>query len=157
MSRTLEGSADDTQTVSYHTVTPYLLVEGVPTLIEWLAAAFGASELGRLMRPDGTLMHAEVLIGDSAIMLGEPLGEFRAMPASIYLRVDECDATYARALAAGGVSVREVMTMEHAGERYGGVMDPSGNIWWVASHVEDVSWDEQQRRIDSVAGQEFGE
>ncbi|MDX1396694.1 MAG: VOC family protein [Gemmatimonadota bacterium] len=157
MSGTSDGSADHMETVSYHTVTPYLMVEGVPTLIEWLAAAFGASEVGRLMRPDGSLMHAEVLIGDSPVMLGEPMGEFRAMPASIYLRVDDCDATYARALGAGGVSAMEVMTMAHAGERYGGVIDPSGNIWWVASHVEDVSWSEQQRRIDSVAAQEFGE
>lgn len=140
-----------------HTVTPYLLVDGVPRLIEWLEAAFGAEEKGRLTRPDGSLMHAEVLIGDSRVMLGEPMGEFAAMPSSIFLYVDDCDVAYERGLAAGATSAMEVMTMTHAGQRYGGLFDPSGNIWWVATSVEDVDWGEQQRRIDSVAAQRFGE
>lgn len=139
------------------TLVPYLLVEGVPRLIEWLKESFDATESGRLTRPDGSLMHAEVDIGASTVMLGEPMGEFVAMPASIFLTVEDCDASYARALAAGGTSAMEVTTMEHAGERYGGVFDPSGNLWWVSTGVEEVGWTEQQRRIDAIAAQQFGD
>ena len=148
---------DDTDVGPYQTVTPYLLVDGVPQLIEWLEDAFGATENGRLTRPDGTLMHAEMQIGDSCVMLGEPMEDFDAMPSSIFLTVGDCDAIYACAIAAGGTSAMEVMTMDHAGERYGGVFDPCGNIWWVASRIEDVGWEEQQRRIDGIAAQDFGE
>ncbi len=135
----------------YGAVTPYLIVEGVAELVSFLERAFGAKASGLLDRPDGSVMHAEVRIGDSAVMMGEPMGEFGPMPASLFLYVEDCDATYARALEAGGVSVMEVTTMHHAGERYGGVLDPSGNIWWIATHVEDVSWEEQARRIEAGA------
>ncbi len=97
-----------------------------------------------MMRPDGTVWHAEVKVGDSSIMMGEPMGEFGPMPASIYLYVENCDAVYRRALAAGGVSVMKP-TDQPTGERYGGVRDPSGNIWWIATHVKDVSSEEQVR------------
>ena len=141
----------------YHTATPYLLVDGVAREIDWLQAAFGAIETGRLTRPDGSLMHAEMQMGDSRVMLGEPMGEFDAMPASIFLYVDDCDAAFERALAAGGTKAMDMMTLTHAGERYGGVRDPAGNIWWVATRIEDVDWAEQQRRIDRVAEQGFGD
>ncbi len=134
----------------YGTVTPYLLVEKGEELIAFLQEAFGAEEKLRLRRPDGSLMHAEVRIGDSAVMLGEPMGEFGPMPASIYLYVTDCDAVYEQAMAAGGVSVMEPMDMVHAGERYGGIRDPSGNLWWIATHIEDVSAEEQARRIESM-------
>lgn len=147
-----ESSGTSTQDV-----TPYLLIDDVPGLIEWLRDAFDATENGRLTRPDGSLMHAEVQIGDSVVMLGEPMGDFDAMPSSLFVTVRDCDSVYALALAAGGTSAMEVMTMEHAGERYGGVFDPSGNIWWISSTVEDVSWEEQQRRIDDIAAQQFGD
>ena len=135
----------------YTAVTPYLLVDGAARLLDFLAEAFGARESYRLQRPDGSLMHAEIRIGDAAVMLGEPMGEFGPMPGSIFLYVADCDAVYQRAVAAGGVSVMEVTHMEHAGERYGGVKDPSGNLWWIATHVEDVSPQEQMRRIEAMA------
>ncbi len=133
----------------YGAVTPYLVVEGVDELLAFLAEAFGAEEKCRLERPDGSIMHAEARIRGAAVMMGEPMGEFGPMPASNFLYVEDCDAVFAKAIAAGGVSVMEPTTMEHAGERYGGVKDPSGNIWWVATHLEDVSAEEQARRIEA--------
>ncbi|MEM7349806.1 MAG: VOC family protein [Acidobacteriota bacterium] len=135
----------------YTAITPYLLVEGAAKLLDFLAEAFGAEESFRLDRPDGSLMHAEIRIDDAAVMVGEPMGEFGPMPGSIYLYVKDCDAVYERALAAGGVSVMPVTHMAHAGERYGGVKDPSGNLWWIATHVEDVSHEEEKRRIAAMA------
>lgn len=133
---------------NYKAVTPYLIVPGVAELLRFLNKAFDATEILRLKRPDGSIMHAEVRIGDSAVMMGEPMGAFGPMPASIYLYVTDCDSVYKQALAAGGVSVMEPMNMEHSGQRYGGVKDPSGNIWWIATHIEDVSAEEQARRIE---------
>ncbi len=135
----------------YGPVTPYLIVEGVDALLRFLAEAFGAEERHRFHRPDGSVMHAETRIRGAAIMMGEPMGEFAAMPSSVYLYVPDCDAVFARAVEAGGVSVMVPTTMEHAGERFGGVRDPSGNIWWVATHVENVSADEQKRRMAAHA------
>jgi uncharacterized glyoxalase superfamily protein PhnB len=137
----------------YAAITPYLLVERVPELIAFLSRAFAATEVGRLTRPDGTLMHAEVEIGGSRLMLGEPMGEFRAMPGSIFLYADDVDATFARAREAGAEEVMPITEMWHAGERYGGVRDPSGNIWWVAERLETLGWEEQQARIADLAAQ----
>lgn len=136
----------------YRTVTPYLFVEGVTVLAEFLTSAFGAEEKCRLGRPNGAVMHMEMRVGDSMIMMGEPNEEFGAMPSSIYLYVEDCDAVYDRAIKAGGVSVMPVTDMHHAGERYGGVKDPTGNIWWIATHIEDVDIDEQKRRIAEMFG-----
>jgi uncharacterized glyoxalase superfamily protein PhnB len=130
----------------YHAVTPYLLVPGVAWLIEFLKEAFGAEEQLRINRPDGSLGHAELRIGDSVVMLGEPTEAFGPMPASLYLYVEDCDAVYRRALRAGGTSVMEPADLP-SGERYGGVKDPSGNVWWVATHVEDVAPEEVARRF----------
>ncbi len=90
-------------------------------------------------------MHAEVRIGDSMLMMGEASSDFGPMPTSIYLYVTDCDAVYIRAMQAGGTSVFEVMDLP-SGERYGGVKDPCGNIWWIATHVEDLSPEEQAKR-----------
>ncbi len=122
---------------TYHTVTPYLMVANVPRLLEFLAEAFGAVERMRLARPDGSVMHAEVAIGDSIVMMGEPTVNFGAMPGSIYLRVDDADAAFRKAIEAGGTSVFEPTDQPHAGERYGGVKDPCGNLWWPAMPIND--------------------
>ena len=129
----------------FTTVTPYLLVEGVDRLLTFLPEAFGAEVLARETRPDGSIMHAEVRIGDSMLMMGEAGGGFGPMPASIYLYVTDCDAVYKQALQAGATSVFEVMDLP-SGERYGGVKDPCGNVWWVATHVRDLSPEEQEKR-----------
>ena len=129
----------------FHAVTPYLFVEGASRLIEFISAAFDGELIFHQTRPDGAIMHATMRVGDSMIMLADPTSLFGPMPASIYLYVRDSDAVYHSALNAGGVSVFPIMTLP-SGERYGGVKDPCGNIWWVATHVEDVSPDEQERR-----------
>ena len=127
--------SDDISPKAYHTVTPYLIVPDVPRLLQFLVEAFGASERVRLPRADGSVMHAEVAIGDSIVMMGEPTDKIGPMPASIFLRVDDADAAYQRALQAGGASVSEPTDQPHAGERYGGVKDPCGNLWWPAMPI----------------------
>lgn len=117
----------------YHTVTPYLLVADVPREIEFLRQAFGAEEMYRSTLPDGTVNHADIRIGDSHVMMGQANEQYPAMPCMLYLYVPDVDATYARALEAGGVSVREVRDEEY-GDRSGGVKDPFDNQWWVATH-----------------------
>src|SRR5215475_10021168 len=129
----------------FHAVTPYLFVEGASRLIEFICAAFDGEVMFQQKRPDGAVMHATIRIGDSMLMLADPTLEFGAMPSSIYLYVSDCNTVYERALASGGVSVFPMMTLP-SGERYGGVKDPCGNIWWIATHVEDVSPEEQERR-----------
>jgi PhnB protein len=129
----------------FYTVTPYLFAAGSARLMDFLSVAFNAEVIYRKDRPDGAVMHAEMRIGNSMVMLGEASGEFGPMPTSIYLYVPDCDTVYQRALAAGGISVFEIMDLP-SGERYGGVKDPFGNIWWVATHVEDLTPDEQERR-----------
>lgn len=118
-----------------HTITPYLVVDGIPTLIEFLRQVFGAELRGDPeYRDDGTVKHAEVKIGDSVVMMGEPTKDFGKMPASMYLYVDECNLTYQRALKAGATSILEPENYPH-GDRYGGVKDPVGNIWWIVTHI----------------------
>jgi PhnB protein len=139
----------------FHSVTPYLFVDGVGRLLEFVKAAFDAKEELCLHRDDGSVMHAVVRIGDSPVMMGDPTGpaaKFGAMPSSIYLYVNDCDGVYQRAIQAGGQSVMEVMDIPFNGERYGGVRDPVGNIWWIATHVNDVSHEETARRVGVAGG-----
>ena len=134
-----------------HTVTPYLVVEGIPKLIDFLKQAFGAQELARMARPDGGIMHAEVKIGDSIVMMGAPMGDSKAKPCSLYLYVEDADAVYQRAIQAGGTSVREPSDQFY-GDRTGGVIDTSGNYWGIATHVEDVPPEEMARRAAAMFG-----
>jgi len=121
----------------FHTITPYLIVQNAPRLIEFLASAFGGELISRKDRPDGSVMHAEMRIGNSMLMLAECTPDYAAMPTAIYLYVQDCDAVYRKALTAGGISISEVSDMPY-GERHGGIKDPCGNIWWVATHIADV-------------------
>ncbi len=139
----------------FHSVTPYLFVNGAAKLLDFVKAAFHAKEEVCLRRDDGSVMHAVVRIGDSPVMMGDPTGpaaEFGAMPSSIYLYVNDCDSVYQRAIQAGGKSVIEVTDIPFNGERYGGVKDPLGNIWWIATHVKDVSLEETARRVEAAGG-----
>ncbi|HEX5432191.1 MAG TPA: VOC family protein [Bryobacteraceae bacterium] len=129
----------------YHSVTPYLVVSGVDKLLDFVKRAFGAREIHRMARPDGLIMHAEAQIGDSRIMMGDAAGQHPNMPAMLYLYVPDVDATYQRALSAGAKSVSEPKTQFY-GDRNGAVADPCGNQWYIATHVEDVSPDEMERR-----------
>ena len=137
----------------YRTVTPYLIVEGADTLLEFVTRAFGAEQRFRMDQDDGTIAHAEATIGDSVLMLAEAGGEWAAMPGCIHLYVEDCDATYARALEAGATSLREPENQFY-GDRSGGVRDSAGNVWWITTHVEDVPAEELERRARERQGTE---
>jgi len=139
----------------YHTVTPYLVVEGASKLIDFIKQAFGGQEIHRMATPDGKIMHAEVKIGDSRIMLGEAGGPYKPMPASIYLYVTDTDATYKRALAAGATSETEPKDQFY-GDRNAGVRDASGNRWFIATHIEDVAPEEMNKRAQTAMKQRQG-
>jgi uncharacterized glyoxalase superfamily protein PhnB len=129
----------------FHTVTPYLVVKGVVRLIEFLKAAFDAVELERTHDSGGRVMHAMVRIGDSVVMMGETIEGFPPMPCSLYLYVPDTDAVYRQAIAAGGVSLMEPADQFY-GDRNAGVLDQSGNKWWIATHIEDMPSEELARR-----------
>ena len=137
----------------HHTVTPYLVVEGVPKLIDFMKQVFGAEERLRMPRPDGTVMHAEVRIGDSIVVMGEPMGEWKPMPGMLHLYVDDTDSMYRRALQAGATSLSEPADQFY-GDRTAGVQDPSGNRWWIATHIEDLSPEELTKRHEAVMKQQ---
>lgn len=132
-----------------HTITPYLVVNGVDRLIAFLKEAFDAELRERLLRPDGAVMHAEVVIGDSEVMLGEPMGDWTPRPGTLYLYVKDVDESFRRALAAGATKLREPNN-EFYGDRSGGVVDPSGNQWFIATHIEDVPREEMERRFKEM-------
>lgn len=133
----------------YHTVTPYLIVNGAAELLDFLRLAFGAEERGRMAGANGLIRHAEVRIGDSVIMLADGTDAASPMPAMLHLYVENCDAVYERALSAGAISVDEIADRFY-GDRSGGVRDPTGNLWWISTRVEDVSSAELQRRIATM-------
>jgi PhnB protein len=135
----------------YRTVTPYLIVQGAETLIEFLTQAFAATEIRRALHLDGSIMNAEVKIGDSFIMLSEARPEFEAMPTMIHLYVENADELYDRALQAGATSIMEPRD-EFYGDRAAGVKDATGNYWWIATHQEDVSSTEIEERIKTLFG-----
>jgi PhnB protein len=134
----------------YHTVCPYLVVDDANAQLEFVQRAFGARVVEVHKEPGGRIMHADVMIGDSHVMLGQASPEWKAMPAMIHLYVSDCDAMFSSAIAAGATSVREPRT-EFYGDRSGGVRDVNGNQWWMATHVEDVSPEEIGRRAEAAA------
>jgi PhnB protein len=140
----------------YHTVTPYLTVHGAPKVIEFLTQAFEA-ELSHepMKRPDGTIMHAEVKIGDSRIMIADESEMAKATPSSLYLYVPNVDRVYQQAVKAGGSTVMEPTDMFY-GDRSGSVKDPSGNSWFIATHKEDLSPQELAKRADAFLKQQKG-
>ena len=134
-----------------HTVSPYLIVDNVPSCIAFLQKTFSAQLLGHLDRPNGTLMHAEVLVGDSLVMLGEPMGEFGPIPAAMFVYLAEPEQAFDLAKDNGGEVVMDFAEQPHAGVKYGGIKDPCGNFWFIGSKTEDISWEEQQARINATA------
>lgn len=130
----------------FHSVTPYLLVKDVAKEMDFLTKAFHATERVRMRGPNGSVMHAEMQIGDSIVMMGKPQDDADLGKAMLYVYVPEVDATYRECLAAGGTSVREPKDQFY-GDRTAGVRDPFGNDWGIATHVEDVSPEEMRRRM----------
>lgn len=137
----------------YHAVTPYLIVKGGVEAIEFYKKAFGAKEVLRMMQPDGTVGHAEIKIGDSIIMLADERPEIGARspqnyggtPVTIHLYVENVDGIFSQAVAAGAKVLRPLQDQFY-GDRSGGVEDPFGHAWYIATHVEDVPPEELKKR-----------
>ena len=138
----------------YEGPTAYLIVEGGAAAIEFYKKAFGAKELGRFPNPDGKIGHADLMIGKGHIMLADASPEMGARapaayggsPISLCVYVENVDEVVARAVAAGAKLTRPVANQFY-GDRTGGLTDPFGHVWYVMTHVEDVSHEEMQRRM----------
>jgi PhnB protein len=132
--------------VGYHTITPYLIVEGADKLIDFTQRAFGAEfDHEPAKRPDGKIMHATLKIGDSMLMVAEASEHAKATSVMLYLYVPNVDAAYQMALKAGATSVMEPADQFY-GDRSGGVKDATGNQWFFGTHIEDVSPAEMKKR-----------
>jgi len=137
----------------YHSVTPYLIVRGAARALDFYKAAFGAEELFRYPTSDGKLGHAEMRIGDSTVMLADEHPEmgykspqaYGGSSVSLVLYVDDVDARFAAAVEAGAKAIRAVQDQFY-GDRSGTLVDLFGHVWTIATHKEDVSPEEMQRR-----------
>jgi PhnB protein len=119
----------------YPSLSPYLVVgDGrAAAVLDFLRDVFGGTPLRRFDRPDGTVMHAEMRVHDSVVMLADATDQWRAVPASLHVYVEDVDAVYARALAAGGDPLQEPSRKPDDPDRRGGFVDPAGNSWWIAT------------------------
>ena len=129
----------------YHTVTPYLTVDDAALQIDFLKRAFNGQVNYEMKDDKGNVRHAEVRVGDSMLMIGQARDEWKPRPMTFYLYVPDVDSMFKSAIAAGAKSLQDVTTQFY-GDRSGGVEDPQGNYWWIATHVEDVSPEEMDRR-----------
>jgi PhnB protein len=119
----------------YSSVSVYMMVDGAQRLIDFVKKTFGAAELRRFDGPDGKVMHAEVRIDDTVVMLADAVGGYPAFPVWLHVYVPDVDATYKKALQEGGVSVQEPVRKEGDPDRRGGFKDPAGNTWWVSTQA----------------------
>ena len=134
----------------FHTVTPSLVVNDAAKLIDFIKAGLGGNEVMRMPGPGGKIMHAEVKIGDSIVMLTDAMQQ-SPTTTSLFLYVNDVDATYQRAVKAGGKSEREPTNM-FWGDRVAEVSDQFGNRWSIATHKEDVSPQEMEKRMKAMMG-----
>lgn len=130
----------------YSNVIPFLICSGADKVIDFCQKVFGAKVMNISKDDKGTIMHASIQIRDSAVMLSEGSERFPAQSTMMYVYVENCDEVYKLGLDAGGKSLREP-TNEFYGDRSCGFADPSGNQWWVATHIEDVSPEEIAKRM----------
>jgi PhnB protein len=119
----------------YSTVSVYLVADGAQRLIDFLMRAFDTAELRRFDTPEGKIMHAELRIRDTVVMIADAGGNYPAFPVWLHVYVQDVEATCRRPLEAGGISVQEPIRKEGDPDRRGGVKDPSGNTWWIAAQV----------------------
>ena len=133
----------------YPVVSPYLIVGNTVELLKFIGTVFDSEELAQTHRADGSIMHAQVRLGGSIIMMGETEDETRRMPGSLGVYVDDADAIYQRAIDAGAASMMEP-TDQFYGDRLAGVRDTNGNVWWIATHIEDVTAEEIERRAKEL-------
>jgi PhnB protein len=143
----------------YHAVTPYLIIKGAAAALDFYKKAFGATELFRMTQPNGKVGHAEIQIGDSRVMLSDEAPEMGARspqtiggsPVVIHLYVENVDAMFSQAVAAGARVLRPVQNQFY-GDRSGGVEDPFGHQWYVSTHIEDVPPEELDKRAAAAHG-----
>jgi PhnB protein len=133
----------------YHSVTPMIVAEGAGKLIDFMKQAFDAEERLRMPMPGGSVAHAELTIGDSVVMVSDATPQWPAVGCSVHLYVEDVDAVYKRALEAGATS-RMAPEDRFYGDRAAAVEDPSGNLWSLATHIEDVAEDEMVRRMATM-------
>lgn len=133
----------------YQNVIPYLVCEDVRGLMKFLQEVFSAKVEGQPMEEPGSdrIKHAEVVIGNSHVMMGGATKEHPPIPMSLYVYVEDADEVYKRAIKAGASSIMEPVDMFY-GDRHGGVKDKWGNQWWMATHIEDLSWEELKVRSE---------
>ena len=117
----------------YSSVSVYRMSDGAPQVIDFLKKVFAATDLRHLGGPDGKIRHAEVRIDDTVVMIADAIRDYRAFPAWLHVYVPDVEATYKKALAAGGVPVQEPLRKEGDPDKRGGFKDPSGNTWWVST------------------------
>lgn len=143
----------------FHTITTCLMVRGADRAIEFYKKAFGAEELFRMPGPDGKVMHAEIRIGNSPVMIAEEMPEYGSKspqalggsPVNIFLYVEDADKAFNQAVSAGA-TVTMPLADQFWGDRYGKLADPFGHQWSVATHVEDVAPEEMQKRMAKAMG-----
>ena len=143
---------------AYHSVTPYLIIRGAERALAYYKKVFGALEIARYPDPSGKLAHAEIKIGDSAVMMADEFPDmgFKSpdsiggTPVGLLLYVENVDEVFARAIAEGGREMQPVADQFY-GDRSGTLADPFGHVWTLATHVEDVSPEEMQRRMEEMA------
>ncbi|MFC6634874.1 VOC family protein [Microbulbifer taiwanensis] len=140
----------------YHSVTPYLSINGAARAIEFYERAFGAKELFRFPMPDGSIAHAEIQVGDTRISLADDneegglLSPQGSSPVGLLLYVEDVDSVFARAVEAGA-SVKRPLEDQFYGDRSGTLQDPFGHVWFLATHIEDVPEDELERRAAELS------
>ena len=142
-----------------HTLTPHLVCAKPLEAIEFYKKAFGATEAGVMLTPDGKMMHGMIRIGDSALMLMEENQQWGALgptllggsPVTIHLYVNDCDEVFKKALAAGAIAKMPPADM-FWGDRYGVLTDPFGHSWSIATHIRDVSPEEMQAAVTGMTG-----
>ena len=141
----------------YHTVTPQLVIDNAAQAIDWYKKALGAEELARAVGPDGKIMHAEIRIGDSRIMLNDAMGGAKTpkslggSPVSLWIYVEDADSLFNRAVSAGATvppGPMGAIADQFWGDRCGSFTDPHGFRWTIATHKEDLTPQEMQQRQD---------
>lgn len=119
----------------YNDVSVYIVAEDAQKVVDFLKKTFDAEELRRFNTPEGKIMHGEVRVGDTVVMIADGGGNYPAFPAWLHVYVPDVDATYKKALAAGGSSVQAPVRKEGDPDKRGGVKDPAGNTWWISKQV----------------------
>jgi PhnB protein len=132
----------------YHTITPYLIVEDADKLVEFIEQVFDGKLFFKMQNDSGRISHGEMKIGDSMLMLAEASEEWKATRTMLHLYVEDADAVYQKALKTGANSIKEPQDQFY-GDRNASVQDSFGNIWGIATHIEDVSEEEIAKRISA--------